>query len=63
MPPIADDVKFGKVYIHIDGDEDELEKLAETLRARGANVVGEIETKPWGMKEFLTEDSDGVSHL
>lgn len=59
--PMVDDVKFGKVYIHIDGEDDELEKLAETLQARGVKVVGEVETKPWGMKELLTEDPDGVS--
>lgn len=60
---MVDDVKFGKVYIHIDGEDDELERLAETLKARGVKVVEEVETKPWGVKELLIEDPDEVSNV
>lgn len=63
VPPMIDDVKFSKVYIHIDGEDDELERLAETLKARGVKVVEEVETKPWGVKELLIEDPDEVSNV
>lgn len=54
-------MKFGKVYIRIDGADDELEKLADTLKARKARVAGDIETKPWGLRDLTVEDPDGVS--
>ncbi|KUI67946.1 hypothetical protein VM1G_03108 [Cytospora mali] len=59
FPDISNDVQFGKVYIRIDGDDDELEKLAEKLKASKAKVVGDIETKPWGLRDLTVEDPDG----
>lgn len=61
FPDIPEDVQFGKVYIRIEGDDDELEQLAEKLKANKANVLGGIETKPWGLKDLTVEDPDGVS--
>lgn len=61
VPPIPDDAKFGKVYIRIDGADDELEKLEETFKASKAKVVGDIKTKPWGLRDLTVEDLDGVS--
>lgn len=61
VPPVTKDVQFGKIYIRIDGDDDELEKLSETLLARKATVRGEIVTKPWGLRDLTVEDPDGVS--
>lgn len=49
------------MYIHIDGDDDELEKLRETLETNKAKIRGEIETKPWGLRDLTVEDPDGVS--
>lgn len=61
FPNIPNDVQFGKVYIRIDGDDDELEKLAETFRANKAKVLGDIDTKPWGLRDLTVEDLDSVS--
>ncbi|KAK7747841.1 hypothetical protein SLS53_001090 [Cytospora paraplurivora] len=60
FPDIPEDVQFGKVYIRLEGDEDELEKLAEKLKTNKANVVGDIVTKPWGLKDLTVEDPDGI---
>lgn len=49
------------MYIRIDGDDDELEKLRDTLKANEANIKGDIETKPWGLRDLIVEDPDGVS--
>lgn len=61
VPPIENDVQFGKIYVLIDGDDDELEKLAEKLAAGKALVQGEIVTKPWGLRDLTVQDPDGVS--
>lgn len=61
VPPIPDDVQFGKTYIYIDGDYDELEKLSAKLIESKAKIQGEIVTKPWGLKDLTVEDLDGVS--
>lgn len=61
LPAIPDDAKFGKIYIRIDGEDDELERLEETLKASKAKVVGDIQTKPWGLRDLTVEDPDGVS--
>lgn len=61
VPPIENDVQFGKIYIRIDGDDDELEKLREKLLASKATVRGDIVTKPWGLRDLTVQDADGVS--
>lgn len=61
FPNIPNDVQFGKVYIRIDGDDDELEKLAEKFKANKAKVLGDVETKPWGLRDLTVEDLDSVS--
>lgn len=61
FPDIENDVQFGKVYIRIDGDDDELEKLRDKLKEREAKVIGDIEVKPWGVRDLTIEDPDGVS--
>lgn len=61
FPDVENDVQFGKVYIHIDGDDDELEKLRATLETNKAKIRGGIETKPWGLRDLTVEDPDGVS--
>lgn len=61
FPGIENDVQFGKVYIRIDGDDDELEKLRDTLKANKADIIGDIETKPWGLRDLVVQDPDGVS--
>lgn len=38
------------------GDAD---ALLASLRTRGATIVEEIATKPWGMREFTAEDNNG----
>lgn len=58
FPNIPNDVQFGKVYIRIDGDDDELEKLAEKFKANKAKVLGDVETKPWGLRDLTVEDLD-----
>lgn len=63
VPPIENDVQFGKVYIRIEGDDDELEKLSDKLRASKAKVQGDIVTKPWGLRDLTVEDADGVGDL
>ncbi|KKY31257.1 hypothetical protein UCDDA912_g08753 [Diaporthe ampelina] len=59
FPDVENDVQFGKVYIRIDGDDGELEKLRDTLKANRAKVRGDIETKPWGLRDLTVEDPDG----
>lgn len=61
FPDVENDVQFGKVYIRIEGDDDELEKLRDTLKANKAKIRGDIETKPWGLRDLVVEDPDGVS--
>lgn len=51
------------MYIRIDGDDDELEKLRDTLKANEANLRGDIETKPWGLRDLTVVDPDGVSFV
>lgn len=43
------------VYIHTDG----IQALFEEMRARGATIVGELEAKPWGLREFEVETPGG----
>ncbi|KAK2607073.1 hypothetical protein N8I77_005780 [Diaporthe amygdali] len=59
FPGIENDVQFGKVYIRIDGDDDELEKLRDTLKANKADIIGDIQTKPWGLRDLVVKDPDG----
>ena len=33
--------------------------VLEVLRARGAEIVEEIDSKPWGMREFTVVDNNG----
>ena len=63
FPDVENDVQFGKVYIRIDGDDGELEKLRDTLKANRAKIRGDIETKPWGLRDLTVEDPDGVSPI
>ena len=43
------------VYIHTE----DVDSLYEELKTRGAKIVGELEAKPWGLKEFEVEASGG----
>lgn len=52
FPDIPNDVAFGKVHIRIAGEEDELEKLVQGFKKRGAKVVTEVTHKAWGLKNF-----------
>lgn len=63
FPDVENDVQFGKVYIRIDGDDDELEKLRDTFQENKANIRGDIETKPWGLRDLTVVDPDGVSSV
>lgn len=63
FPDVENDVQFGKVYIRIDGDDDELEKLRDTFKENKANIRGDIETKPWGLRDLTVVDPDGVSSV
>lgn len=58
-PPIENDVQFAKIYIRIDGDDDELDKLRDKLLANKATVLGDIVTKPWGLRDLTVQDADG----
>ncbi|KAI3398728.1 hypothetical protein diail_8594 [Diaporthe ilicicola] len=59
FPDIENDVQCGKVYIRIDGDDDELDKLRESLEQNKAKIIGDIEIKPWGLRDLTVEDPDG----
>lgn len=36
-----------------------LDESFEYLKAKGANIVEEIENKPWGVRQFTVHDIDG----
>lgn len=38
---------------------DAVESLYEEYRERGADIVSELELKPWGVREFSVRDPDG----
>ncbi|KAG8164293.1 hypothetical protein KVR01_006211 [Diaporthe batatas] len=59
FPDVVNDVQFGKVYIRLEGDDDELEKLRDTLKENKARIKGDIETKPWGLRDLTVVDPDG----
>ncbi len=40
-------------------DVEDADAAYEVCRSKGANIVSEIETKPWGMREFTLQDPDG----
>lgn len=61
FPDVQDDRGPGKVYVRIEGVEDELERLCEKLRGEGVEVAAEISTKPWGLRDFTVLDLDRVS--
>lgn len=35
------------------------DKVHEEYKASGATIVEDIETRPWGTREFVIEDPDG----
>lgn len=37
----------------------DIDATYEEMRARGANIVEPLETKPWGKRQFTIEDLDG----
>ena len=37
----------------------EVDELCKGLRTKGADVVAQPETKPWGMREFTIQDNNG----
>lgn len=41
---------------------DDVDELYALHTSKGANVVSEIETKPWGLREYIVEDLNGY-HL
>ncbi|POS73031.1 hypothetical protein DHEL01_v208572 [Diaporthe helianthi] len=59
FPDVENDVQFGKVYIRLDGDDDELEKLRDTLKENKAKIMGDVQTKPWGLRDLTVVDPDG----
>jgi catechol 2,3-dioxygenase-like lactoylglutathione lyase family enzyme len=61
FPDVENDNGPGKVYIRVEGEEDELEKLFEKLKGSEVGVRAEISTKPWGLRDFTVSDIDGVS--
>ncbi|KAK4502912.1 hypothetical protein PRZ48_006339 [Zasmidium cellare] len=58
FPDIPNDVAFGKVHIRISGEEDELEKLFEGFKTKGARMHTEVTHKAWGLKNFAVTDLD-----
>jgi catechol 2,3-dioxygenase-like lactoylglutathione lyase family enzyme len=38
---------------------DDADAVYEDCRARGADIASELESKPWGMREFSVRDPDG----
>jgi len=40
-------------------DVDDVDAVYKTYRASGAKIVAELETRPWGMREFTIEDPNG----
>ena len=38
---------------------DDLDATYEELKSAGARIVEELETKPWGMRQFTVRDLDG----
>ena len=40
-------------------DFDDADAIYEEFRSKGARIASEIETKPWGMREFTIEDPNG----
>ena len=40
-------------------DVDDADAVHEKFKSQGATIVSEIETKPWGMREFTIQDPDG----
>jgi len=40
-------------------DVDDVDAYYKTLKQKGARIVSELETKPWGMREFSVEDLNG----
>lgn len=46
----------GELRLHVGHDVD---GLCETYRARGANVVQEPVSQPWGLREFVVLEANG----
>ena len=52
----ADVGSSGWMYVRMSRDMD---GFYDELKSRGANIVSERETKPWGKREFDVEDCNG----
>ncbi|KAK5084814.1 hypothetical protein LTR05_005893 [Lithohypha guttulata] len=59
FPDLPEDTAFGKIYIRIEGEEDELSELLKKYRKGGAVVKNDMSVKPWGLRDFTIADSDG----
>ena len=46
----------GWITIHVESD---IEDLFEEYKSRGAKIAAELETYPWGLKEFEVQDCNG----
>jgi len=60
FPDLSEDAAFGKIYIRMGGEANELDELLEKYRKLGAVVRNEMSVKPWGLKDFTVADPDGV---
>lgn len=38
---------------------EDIDALYHELKSSGANIVGPLEEKPWGLRQFTVEDLDG----
>ncbi len=38
---------------------DDIDAYYETVKRKGARITSDLETKPWGMREFTVEDLNG----
>jgi catechol 2,3-dioxygenase-like lactoylglutathione lyase family enzyme len=60
FPDVENDTGPGKIYIRVEGAEDELEKVFDKLNGKQIEVAAQISTKPWGLRDFTVRDIDGV---
>ncbi len=40
-------------------DVDDIDAYYKTVKEKGARITSDLETKPWGMREFTVEDLNG----
>ena len=57
-PPVAETAKGQQVMICVPG----VDAMYERHKAKGANIISDIEDKPWGLREYIVEDPNGY-HL